>query len=82
MDMLPVEPVDLSGGECLAMGTDVCNESAADALAFVVHAPAAPMEQFSRAAAALAAAGEPTMEVLAIAERHGIEPLGPVPATA
>ena len=58
------------------------NESDADALAFVVHAPGAPMEQFSRAAAALAAAGEPAMEaVLAIAERHGIELLGPVPAT-
>lgn len=58
------------------------NESGADALAFVVHAPGAPMEQFSRAAAALAASGEPAMEaVLAIAERHGIELLGPVPAT-
>jgi mannose-6-phosphate isomerase-like protein (cupin superfamily) len=56
------------------------NESDSDALAFVVHAPGAPMERFSRAAAALAAQGEPTMDaVLAIAERHGIELLGPVP---
>lgn len=40
------------------------------------------MEQFSRAAAALAANGEPAMDdVLAIAERHGIELLGPIPAT-
>jgi len=160
MDMLPVEPVDLSGGERLAMGSDelcvmatsaqtggalfaatirmppgggppvmhrhapgeiyhvlageftfyvgppdgtvrrftatagqvvplagdtphtIRNESDADALAFMVHAPGGAMEQFSRAAAALAAAGEPAMEaVLDIAARHGIELLGPVPAT-
>lgn len=56
------------------------NESAADALAFVVHAPGAPMEMFSRAAADLAAQGDPSMDaVLAIAEQHGIELLGPVP---
>jgi mannose-6-phosphate isomerase-like protein (cupin superfamily) len=59
------------------------NESDADALAFVVHAPGAPMEQFSRAAADLAARGEPSMDaVLAIAERHGVELLGPVPAVS
>jgi quercetin dioxygenase-like cupin family protein len=60
----------------------VRNESDADALAFVVHAPGAPMEQFSRAAAALAATSEPTMDaMLTLAERHGIEMLGPVPTT-
>ena len=38
------------------------------------------MEGFSRAAAALAAAGPPTMDaVLAIAAENGIELLGPVP---
>lgn len=38
------------------------------------------MEGFSRAAAALAAEASPSMEaVLAIAGRHGIEILGPVP---
>jgi len=158
MDMLPVEPVDLSAGERIALGSDelcvlatsaqtggalfavtvrmppgggppllhrhapgevyhvlsgefafyigrpdgtvhrltaaagqvvplegntphtVRNESDADALAFVVHAPGAPMEQFSRAAAALAATSEPTMDaMLVLAERHGIEMLGPVP---
>jgi mannose-6-phosphate isomerase-like protein (cupin superfamily) len=66
----------------LAGGTPhtVRNESEVDAVAFVVHAPGAPMENFSRAAADLAAEGEVSMEaVLAIAQRHGIELLGPVP---
>lgn len=55
------------------------NESDSDAVAFVVHAPGAPMERFWWAAAELAARGEPTMDaVLAIAERHGIEMLGPL----
>ena len=59
------------------------NESAADAVAFVVHSPAGPMEGFSRAAAALAADGAPSMErVLALAEVHGVELLGPIPAIA
>jgi mannose-6-phosphate isomerase-like protein (cupin superfamily) len=54
------------------------NESADDAVAFAVHAPGAPMEGFLRAVAALA--GEPSMdEVLAVAERNGIELLGPIP---
>ena len=57
------------------------NESASDAVAFVVHSPAAVMEGFSRAAAALAADGAPTMEqVLAVAQEHGVELLGPIPA--
>lgn len=57
------------------------NESDADAVAFTVHAPGAPMEGFTRAAAALAADGAPSMEaVLAVAEEHGIVLLGPVPA--
>jgi hypothetical protein len=59
----------------------VRNESDADAVAFVVHAPGPPMEGFSRAAAALDARARPSMhDVLAIAEEHGIELLGPVPA--
>ena len=59
------------------------NESGADAVAFVVHAPGAPMEGFTRAAAALAADGAPTMEaVLEVAAEHGIELLGPVPAAS
>ena len=46
------------------------NESDADAVAFVVHAPGAPMESFSRAAAALAAEASPSIEdVLALAAR-------------
>jgi mannose-6-phosphate isomerase-like protein (cupin superfamily) len=64
----------------LAGGTPhtVRNESAEDAIAFVVHAPGAPMEGFLRAVAALD--GEPSMdEVLAVAARNGIELLGPIP---
>ena len=58
----------------------VRNESDAAAIAFVVHAPGAPMEGFCRAAAALAAEGHPSMAaVLTIAARHGVELLGPVP---
>ena len=53
-----------------------------DAVAFGVHAPAGPMEAFTREAHALAAEGEPRMEdVLEVAARHGIEMLGPVPTT-
>ena len=56
------------------------NESDADAVAFVVHAPGPPMENFSRAAAAMAAEGEPDIEdVLSLAETFGIEMLGPIP---
>jgi mannose-6-phosphate isomerase-like protein (cupin superfamily) len=55
------------------------NESTEDAVAFVVHAPGAPMEQFMRAVAALGA--EPSMdEALAAAARNGIELLGPIPS--
>lgn len=67
----------------LAGGTPhtIRNETDTDAVAFVVHAPGTPMEGFSRAAADLAAKGEVDMTtVLALAERHGIELLGPVPA--
>ncbi|PWN02710.1 cupin domain-containing protein [Nocardioides silvaticus] len=66
----------------LAGGTPhtIRNETDQDAVAFGVHSPGAAMEGFTRAAAALAAAGEPSMEaVLAIADEHGIEMLGPVP---
>ncbi len=66
----------------LAGGTPhtIRNESDADAVAIVVHAPGEPMEHFSRAAADLAAAGEPSIDdVLALAEQHGIEMLGPIP---
>jgi mannose-6-phosphate isomerase-like protein (cupin superfamily) len=69
----------------LAEGTPhtIRNESDADAVAFVVHAPDAPMENFSRAAAALATDGEVSMDaVLAIAQRHGIELLGEIPAVS
>ena len=65
----------------LAGGTPhtIRNESDADAVAFVVHAPGPPMEGFTRAAAALA--GAPTMDaVLAIAAQNGIDLLGPIPA--
>jgi len=82
----PVQRTVATAGDVvpLAGGTPhtVRNESAADAVAFVVHAPGAPMEGFCHAAAVLAAEGHPSMAaVLAIADRHGIELLGPVPQT-
>ena len=56
------------------------HESTVDAIAFVVHAPGSPMENFIRAAAVLAADGPPSMDaVLATAARNGIELLGPIP---
>ena len=80
----PVQRTVATAGDVvpLAGGTahTIRNESAADAVAFVVHAPGAPMEDFCRAVAALAAEGDPGMAaVLTIAARHGIELLGPVP---
>ncbi len=82
-----VDRVPVRAGQVmpLAGGTPhtIRNESDADAVAFVVHSPGRAMEGFTRAAASLAARGEPSMEaVLAIAEEHGIELLGPVPAGA
>jgi len=71
------EVVPLAGG----VPHTIRNEAGGDAVAFVVHAPGAPMEGFTRAVAALAAAGPATMDaVLAIAAENGIELLGPVPA--
>ncbi|WP_322919235.1 cupin domain-containing protein [Nocardioides renjunii] len=72
----------VSAGEVMSLagGTPhtIRNESDAGAVAFVVHAPGAPMEGFTRAAAALAEDGDTTMAaVLDIAAEHGIELLGP-----
>jgi hypothetical protein len=57
-----------------------------DAVAFGVHSPAAVMEAFTRAVVAMAAespGAPPSMaDVLAVAERHGVELLGPVPVPA
>ena len=59
----------------------VRNESEAEARAYVVFSPGAPMEAFVRAAAGLPAEGSPSPgEVLALAERHGITMAGPPPA--
>lgn len=59
------------------------NESTEDAVAFCVHAPGSAMEGFTRSAGRLAADHTPAIEeVLAIAERNGIELLGPVPTSA
>ena len=66
----------------LAGGTPhtIRNESDTEAVAFGVHTPGRVMEGFTRAAAALAADGAPSMDrVLALAEEHGIEILGPIP---
>jgi quercetin dioxygenase-like cupin family protein len=51
------------------------NESSAPATALVVHAPGEQMERFAHAAAALSSMDE----ALALAERHGITMLGPLP---
>jgi mannose-6-phosphate isomerase-like protein (cupin superfamily) len=73
----PAERFTAGRGQVVALagGTahTVRNESDADASAFVVHAPGAPMENFSRAAATLPADQPPSMEaVLAIAQRQGM----------
>ena len=64
----------------------VRNEGDVDATAVVVHSPAAVMEGFSRAAVALAAEhpeAPPSMaDILDLAQRHGVEMLGPIPALA
>lgn len=73
------EVVHIPGGRAHT----IRNESEAEALAYVVFSPGAAMERFIRAAATLAAAGPPRVEdVLALAEQHGIEMTGPVPADA
>jgi oxalate decarboxylase/phosphoglucose isomerase-like protein (cupin superfamily) len=56
------------------------NESQTEALAYVVFAPGCEIERFMRAADELAAQGtaEPA-DVLALAERHGIEMTRPIP---
>lgn len=70
--------VPLAGG----VPHTIRNESAEDAVAFVVHAPGAPMESFTRAVAAAAADGPPAMEqVLRLAAQNGITILGPIPRT-
>lgn len=79
-----VDRVPVRAGQTMPMagGTphSIRNESDHEAVAFGVHSPGTAMEGFSRAAAALAAGGAPGMDaVLAIAEEHGIELLGPVP---
>jgi mannose-6-phosphate isomerase-like protein (cupin superfamily) len=83
----PVRRVTATAGDVvpLAGGTPhtIRNESEADAVAFVVHAPGDPMERFARAAAVLAGQSGPAgpgMEaVLRLAAQHGIELLGPLP---
>jgi hypothetical protein len=61
----------------------VRNESPEDAVALQVHAPGGPMEGFIRSTARLAADRSPAIEeVPKLAEAHGIEMLGPVPADA
>ena len=55
----------------------VRNESEVEARAYVVFSPGTEMERFLRAASELTARGEPRIEdVLALAERHGIEMAG------
>jgi oxalate decarboxylase/phosphoglucose isomerase-like protein (cupin superfamily) len=69
----PGDVIHIPGGRAHT----VRNESDDDALAYVVFAPGAQMEQFVRAAAALATDHAPSVdEVLALAERHGIEMAG------
>jgi oxalate decarboxylase/phosphoglucose isomerase-like protein (cupin superfamily) len=59
------------------------NESDSAAEANVTFVPGEALEHFARAAAASAADGPPRIEdVLALAERHGIEMTRPVPAAS
>ncbi|MGI8781543.1 MAG: hypothetical protein ACR2L8_15495 [Solirubrobacteraceae bacterium] len=61
----------------------VRNESDAEALAYVVFAPGTEIERFMRAAGALATDGAPSFaDVLALAERHGIEMMTTAPAVS
>jgi mannose-6-phosphate isomerase-like protein (cupin superfamily) len=60
----PGDVVHIPGG----VAHTIRNESDAEASAYVVFAPGAPMERFVRAAAAL----EPGGDVAALAARHGI----------
>jgi mannose-6-phosphate isomerase-like protein (cupin superfamily) len=83
----PMRRVIAAAGDVvpLAGGTPhtVRNEGETDAVAFVVHAPGGPMEGFARAVATLSRQGHPSIEaVLDLAERHGIEMLGPIPDPA
>lgn len=69
-DRIPAGPgavVHIPGGHAHT----VRNESGADAHAYVVFAPGTEIERFMRAAGALATP-DPS-EVMALAERHGIE---------
>ena len=67
--MLPVETLKIGSEEATVVATTA--ETGGDLFA---------LEGFSRAAAALAASGSPAIdEILAVAEEHGIEMLGPVP---
>jgi oxalate decarboxylase/phosphoglucose isomerase-like protein (cupin superfamily) len=59
------------------------NESEHEARAYVVFAPGTAIERFIRQAATLATTGTPQVsDVLALAEQHGIEMAGPLPAQA
>jgi mannose-6-phosphate isomerase-like protein (cupin superfamily) len=59
------------------------NESAGDAVAFVVYAPGAEMEAFARAAAELSARGEAEVDdVFAVAAEHGVEITRPLAEVA
>ncbi len=77
--LTPGDTVHIPGGR----SHTVRNESGAEAMAFVVFAPATGIERFLRAAAMLAAAGPPAPEdVLGVAGAHGIEFTGPPPGAA
>jgi mannose-6-phosphate isomerase-like protein (cupin superfamily) len=64
----PGDVVHIPGG----VAHTVRNESAEEALAYVVFAPGAPMEGFIRAAAALPPGGD----VAGVAARHGVVMVG------
>ena len=70
--------VPLAGG----VPHTIRNESDADAVAFVVHAPGAPMEGFSAAAAALGDGARASKRSSRSPPQNGIELLGPVPDAA
>jgi oxalate decarboxylase/phosphoglucose isomerase-like protein (cupin superfamily) len=72
---MPGDVVHIPGGRAHT----VRNESGAEVQAYVVFTPGAQMEDFVRAAAGLGAGGPPAMDaVLALAERHGVQIMGPL----
>lgn len=78
-----VDRVVARAGDAVPLPADIPhtirNESDAVAIAISIHSPGEAMERFARAGAQLGASA--TIEdALALAQQHGVEMLGPIPA--